>query len=219
VEFFGTLLDFVLHLDKHVSALVAQYHYWFYAILFLVIFGETGFVVTPFLPGDSLLFAVGALTAIDTSGTLKLPLLLVLLMVAAVTGNTVNYFIGRHLGRAAFSGRSRFFKQEYLHRTEGFFARHGGMAVVLSRFLPILRTFAPFVAGLGNMNWARFQGYNIVGGVCWVTLFTVAGFLFGNVPLVRNNFGLVTLAIIAVSLLPLIWVAWQERSVRVSQKA
>jgi membrane-associated protein len=211
MEFLTPLLDIVLHLDHHVSALLADYHTWFYGILFVVIFAETGFVVTPFLPGDSLLFAVGALTAIDDSGTLRLPVLLLMLVAAAVLGNTLNYQIGRWIGEHAFSGRYRLLKVEYLRRTEAFFQRHGGMAVVLSRFVPIVRTFAPFVAGVGRMSWVRFQGYNIVGGASWVLLMTVAGYLFGNVPLVKNNFGLVTIAIILLSLLPLAWVVWRDR--------
>jgi len=211
MEMLTTLIDIVLHLDRHVSVLLATYHLWFYAILFVVIFAETGFVVTPFLPGDSLLFAVGALTAIDSSGTLHLPVLLLMLVAAAVLGNTLNYQIGRWIGVHAFTGRYRLLKVDYLRRTEAFFQRHGGMAVVLSRFVPIVRTFAPFVAGVGRMNWARFQGYNISGGTAWVLLMTVAGYLFGNVPLVKNNFGLVTIAIILLSLLPLVWVMWRER--------
>ena len=211
MELLAPLIDIVLHLDHHVSALLADYHMWFYGILFVVIFAETGFVVTPFLPGDSLLFAVGALTAIDDSGTLHLPVLLLMLVAAAVLGNTLNYQIGRWIGVHAFSGRYRLLKVEYLRRTEAFFQRHGGMAVVLSRFVPIVRTFAPFVAGVGRMNWARFQGYNITGGASWVLLMTVAGYLFGNVPLVKNNFGLVTIAIILMSLVPLAWVVWRDR--------
>jgi membrane-associated protein len=211
MDLLHTALDIVLHLDRHVSALLAMYHAWFYAILFVVIFAETGFVVTPFLPGDSLLFAVGALTAIDSSGTLRLPVLLLLLIVAAVLGNTLNYQIGRWIGVHAFSGRYRLLKVEYLRRTEAFFQRHGGMAVVLSRFMPIVRTFAPFVAGIGRMNWGRFQLYNIAGGASWVLVMTLAGFLFGNVPLVKNNFGLVTIAIILASVTPLLWVMWRDR--------
>jgi membrane-associated protein len=211
MQLLTSLIDIVLHLDHHVSALLATYHLWFYAILFVVIFAETGFVVTPFLPGDSLLFAVGALTAIDSSGTLHLPALLIMLVLAAVLGNTLNYQIGRWIGVHAFSGRYRLLKVDYLRRTEAFFQRHGGMAVVLSRFVPIVRTFAPFVAGVGRMNWARFQGYNFAGGASWVLLMTVAGYLFGNVPLVKNNFGLVTIAIILLSLVPLVWVFWRDR--------
>jgi membrane-associated protein len=196
-------IDLVLHLDRHLVELVTQYHFWVYAILFCIIFAETGFVVTPFLPGDSLLFAVGALAAIDTSGTLNAPLVSIALGLAAVLGNTVNYAVGRSIGPAAFSGRYRFLKVEYLRRTEAFFVRHGGMAIFLSRFMPIIRTFTPFVAGIGCMPYARFQGYNLAGGFSWVLLFVWGGYLFGNIPLVKHNFGLVTIFIIIVSLLPL----------------
>jgi membrane-associated protein len=197
------LIDLVLHLDRHLVELVTQYHFWVYAILFCVIFAETGFVVTPFLPGDSLLFAVGALAGIDTSRTLNAPLISLSLGLAAVLGNTVNYAVGRSIGPAAFSGRHRFLKVEYLRRTEAFFVRHGGMAIFLSRFMPIIRTFTPFVAGIGHMPYARFQGYNLAGGFSWVLLFVWGGYLFGNIPLVKHNFGLVTIFIIIISLLPL----------------
>ena len=212
MEFIAPLIDLVLHLDRHVSALLASYHLWFYGILFVVIFAETGFVVTPFLPGDSLLFAVGALTAIDTSGTLRLPVLLLLVIAAAVLGNTLNYQIGRWIGVHAFDGDRRFLKKDYLLRTEAFFQRHGGMAVVLSRFVPIVRTFAPFVAGVGRMNWARFQGYNLVGGFSWVLLFIWGGYVFGNIPLVKHNFGLVTIFVILLSLLPMVVALFRGRT-------
>jgi membrane-associated protein len=201
----------VLHLDQHLVDLLSQYHLWIYAILFVVIFAETGLVVTPFLPGDSLLFAVGALAAVDTSNTLKMPLLNVLLALAAVLGNTTNYAIGRTIGPPAFSGRYRFLKVEYLHRTEAFFARHGGLAIALSRFMPIVRTFAPFVAGVGRMPYVRFQAYNLAGGVSWVSLFLWGGFLFGNIPLVKQNFGVVTILIVVVSLLPVAIAALRRR--------
>ncbi len=200
------LLDTFLHLDRHLADVVALYHAWIYGILFVIIFAETGLVVTPFLPGDSLLFAVGALAAVDTSGNLSAPLLWVLVCVAAILGNTSNYAIGRAIGPRAFSGRVRLLKPEYLRRTEQFFARHGALTILLSRFLPLLRTFAPFVAGMGRMRYLTFQGYNIAGGIAWGTLFIWGGFLFGNIPLVKNNFGLVTLGIIAVSLAPMLWV-------------
>ena len=205
-------IDLVLHLDKHLVDLLTDYHAWIYAILFAVIFCETGLVVTPFLPGDSLLFAVGALAAIDTSGTLNAPLLFVLLAAAAVLGNTLNYSIGRAIGPPAFSGRYRLLKVEYLHRTEEFFQRHGGMAVPLSRFMPIIRTFAPFVAGVGRMPYARFLGYNLMGGILWVTLFLWGGYLFGNIPVVKQNFGIVTIVIILVSLLPLVVTFFRSRT-------
>lgn len=196
------LLDFVLHLDRHLVALVARVDFWIYPILFAVIFGETGLVVAPFLPGDSLLFGVGALAAVDTSGTLKAPVLFLVLGLAAVLGNTVNYAVGRLLGPPAFSGRYRLLKVEYLRRTEEFFRRHGGRAVALSRFIPIIRTCMPFVAGVGRMPYARFQGYNLIGGLAWVALFLWGGYLFGNVPVVKRNFGLVTVLIVVVSLIP-----------------
>jgi membrane-associated protein len=197
-------LDLVLHLDRHLVDLLSQYHFWVYAILFCVIFAETGFVVTPILPGDSLLFATGALAAVDTSGTLNAPIVSVSLAVAAILGNTVNYAVGRFIGPAAFSGRYRLLKVEYLRRTEAFFVRYGGMAIFLSRFMPIIRTFMPFVAGIGHMPYARFQGYNVAGGLSWVLLFVWGGYLFGNIPIVRHNFGLVTIFIILVSLLPMV---------------
>jgi membrane-associated protein len=202
MELLAWLVDLVLHLDRHLVELLADYGTWIYAILFLVVFAETGFVVTPFLPGDSLLFGVGALAAVDTSGNLSAPLAAALLIAAAILGNTTNFHIGRYIGPRAFSGRYRFLKVEYLQRTEEFFARHGGMAVVLSRFVPIVRTFAPFVAGVGRMNVARFQAYNVSGGVLWVVLFVGGGYLFGNIPLIKNNFGIVTILIIVVSVLP-----------------
>ena len=205
-------IDLVLHLDKHLVDLLTDYHAWIYAILFAVIFCETGLVVTPFLPGDSLLFAVGALAAIDTSGTLNAPLLFVLLAAAAILGNTLNYSIGRAIGPPAFSGRYRLLKVEYLHRTEEFFQRHGGMAVALSRFMPIIRTFAPFVAGVGRMPYARFLGYNLMGGTLWVALFLWGGYLFGNIPLVKQNFGIVTIVIILVSLIPLVVTFFRSRT-------
>jgi len=198
----SSLLDFVLHLDRHLVDLVIHYDLWIYAILFLVIFAETGLVVAPFLPGDSLLFAVGALAGVDRTGTLSAPLATFLLGAAAVLGNTANYTIGRALGPRAFTGRYRLLKVEHLKRTEEFFRRHGPLAIVLSRFMPIIRTVAPFVAGIGRMPTGRFQVYNLLGGFAWVTLFLWGGYLFGNIPLVKQNFGLVTLLIIVISLVP-----------------
>ncbi|HZO22753.1 MAG TPA: VTT domain-containing protein [Steroidobacteraceae bacterium] len=203
----GWFIDLVLHLDRHLVELLARYDLWIYAILFAVIFCETGLVVTPFLPGDSLLFAVGALAAVDPTGKLSAPLAFLLLAAAAVLGNIVNYSIGRAIGPPAFSGRYPLLKVEYLRRTEEFFARHGAMAVALSRFMPIIRTFAPFVAGVGRMPYPRFLGYNLLGGVSWVMLFLWGGYLFGNIPLVKQNFGVVTILIILASLVPLL-VAW-----------
>ncbi|HYL01934.1 MAG TPA: VTT domain-containing protein [Steroidobacteraceae bacterium] len=197
------LVDLVLHLDRHLVELLTRYDLWIYPILFAVIFAETGLVVTPFLPGDSLLFAVGALAAVDTSGTLSAPLASLTLGIAAVLGNTVNYSIGRAIGPPAFSGGYRLLKLEYLRRTEEFFARYGALAIFLSRFMPIIRTCAPFVAGVGRMSYGRFLGWNLAGGFSWVLLFIWGGYLFGNIPLVKQHFGLVTLAIIVASLVPL----------------
>lgn len=204
MELLHLIADFVLHLDRHLVELLMRYDIWIYAIVFLVIFAETGFVVTPFLPGDSLIFALGALTAVDTSGTLSMPMLALLLSGAAILGNTVNYAIGRFIGTRAFSGRYRFIKLDYLRQTERYFQRHGALTIVLSRFAPIIRTFAPFVAGIGHMNYPKFQGYNVLGALLWVSLFAWAGYFVGNVPLVRDNFGLVTIAIVVVSLLPMV---------------
>jgi membrane-associated protein len=204
------LIDLCLHLDRHLVEILATYHLWIYPILFTVIFAETGFVVTPFLPGDSLLFAVGALAAVDTSGTLTAPRASLALALAAVLGNTVNYAIGRAIGPPAFSGRYRLLKVEYLRRTEAFFLRHGGLAIFLSRFMPIIRTCAPFVAGIGRMPFARFLAWNLAGGCCWVLLFIWGGYLFGNIPLVKQHFGLVTIAIIVASLVPLASALWRR---------
>jgi membrane-associated protein len=206
--------DLVLHLDRHLVELLLNYHVWIYAILFAVIFAETGLVVTPILPGDSLLFGVGALAAVDSSHTLQIGWAFVLLATAAILGNSVNYAIGRALGQRAFTGQFRFFKLEYLQRTEGYFRRHGGLTVLLSRFTPIVRTFAPFVAGIGKMPYLRFQGFNMLGGTAWVALFLFSGFAFGNLPLVKNHFGLVTLCVVAVSMLPLLIVALRDRQAR-----
>jgi len=197
------LIDLVLHLNRHLAVLLGHVGIWTYPILFGVIFAETGLVVTPFLPGDSLLFGVGALAAVDTTGTLSAPVASLVLGLAAVLGNTVNYGAGRLIGPPAFSGRYRLLKLEHLRRTESFFLRHGGKAVALSRFIPIIRTCMPFVAGVGHMPYARFQAYNVLGGFAWVLLFLWGGYFFGNVPLVKHNFGIVTLIIIAVSLIPL----------------
>jgi len=210
MELISWFIDLILHLDSHLVELLRDYGFWVYLILFAIVFAETGFVVTPFLPGDSLLFAAGALAAVDSSGTLSAPLVSLTLIVAAVAGNTTNYHIGRWIGPPAFSGKYRFLKVEYLKRTEGFFARHGSLAIVMSRFVPILRTCMPFVAGVTRMPYARFQTYNIAGGALWVLLLTWAGYFFGNLPFIKNNFGLVTIGIIVVSLLPMAWVALKK---------
>ncbi|HVY80108.1 MAG TPA: DedA family protein [Steroidobacteraceae bacterium] len=204
-------VDLVLHLDKHLLELLQQFGPWIYVILFVIIFAETGLVVTPFLPGDSLLFALGALAAVDTTGTLNAPLISLLLALAAVLGNTVNYQVGRAIGPRAFTGRVRFLKVEHLRRTEEFFEKYGPMTIVVSRFMPIIRTFAPFVAGIGRMAYVRFQGYNILGGVSWVMLFIWGGYLFGNIPVIKNNFGIVTILIIVVSVMPAIIAVLKRR--------
>jgi len=206
-DLFMHFVDFVLHLDAHLVELLRDYGNWIYLILFAIVFAETGFVVTPFLPGDSLLFAAGALAAIDTSNTLSAPLVCVVLGVAAIAGNTTNYHLGRWIGPQAFSGRYRFLKVDYLRRTEQFFEKWGSWTIVMSRFAPIIRTCAPFVAGIGRMPYLRFQVSNVAGGLGWVLVFTWAGYFFGNIPLIKNNFGLVTIGIIVVSLIPVAWVA------------
>ena len=205
MELITAFIDIVLHLDKHLTELVAAYSIWVYAILFAIIFCETGLVVTPFLPGDSLLFALGALAAVDQTGTLSATALWLLLFVAAVLGNETNYRIGRYIGPRAFSGSVPFLKKEYLLKTQQFYDRHGAKTIVLSRFVPIIRTFAPFVAGVGQMARARFFANNLMGGFAWVTIFIWSGYLFGNVPFIKDNFGLVTIGIVIVSMIPMIW--------------
>ena len=195
------LVDFILHIDIHLAELIARYGTGTLVLLFLIVFAETGLVVTPFLPGDSLLFAAGAFAA---RGALDIGLLVPILLVAAILGDTVNYWIGHKIGRRAFSGKIPFIKQEYLQRTESFYERHGGKTIILARFVPIIRTFAPFVAGIGTMSYARFIVYNVVGAMLWVVLFTVGGYFFGNLPMVQRNFKLVILAIIVVSVMPIV---------------
>ncbi len=195
------LLDLVLHLDAHLLALVADYGLWVYAILFAIIFAETGFVVTPFLPGDSLLFVAGAVAA---GGALDVHALFALLALAAILGNSANYAIGRWLGRRFFTDRgSRWLNPAHLERAHAFYERHGGKAVVLSRFLPIVRTYIPFVAGMGAMSPARYTAYNVAGGVAWVGTLAYAGYFFGNIPWIRANLTLLVLGIVALSLVPL----------------
>src|SRR5215468_3748770 len=194
------IIDVFLHLDMYLDSVIQLYGVWVYGILFVVVFLETGVVVTPFLPGDSLLFAAGALCA---RGDLVVGWLFLLLFLAAVLGDTVNYSIGHLVGPRAFHGQSRFFKREHLTRTHQFYERHGGKTIVLARFIPIIRTFAPFVAGIGRMSYGRFVAYNILGGLLWTALFVFGGYYFGNQPVVKRNFTYVILAIIVISLLPL----------------
>jgi len=201
------LVDLFLHLDRHLAELVTQYGPWVYGILFLIVFAETGLVVTPFLPGDSLLFAVGALGAV---GALDAPLAAVLLIIAAIAGDAANYTIGRYVGPRVFRGTGggtwveRVLNREHLARAHEFFERYGGKAVVLGRFVPIVRTFVPFVAGAGSMTYPKFALYNVVGALAWVGICLGGGYVFGNVPVVRDNFTLVALGIVAVSLLPMV---------------
>ena len=210
-----TFIDIVLHLDKHLTELIAAYHFWAYGIVFVIIFAETGLVVTPFLPGDSLLFALGALAAVDQTQTLNPIALWLMLIVAAVLGNETNFRIGGLIGPRAFSGQIKLLKQAYLDQTHAFFEKHGNMAIILSRFLPIIRTFAPFVAGIGKMNAWHFHKFNLLGGISWVSVFIWGGYLFGNIPLIKNNFGIVTITIITLSFIPLAWAtiqSWRERN-------
>ena len=200
MELITGLIDFILHVDKHLIEIIRDYGTWTYLVLFMIIFSETGFVVTPFLPGDSLLFVIGALGATQA---LNFPAALILLIVAAVGGNTLNYFIGRKIGHKILAMKnSRLINKEYLHKTHAFYHKHGGKAIILSRFLPIIRTFAPFVAGLGKMKFMKFTIFNMIGGMAWVLLFMFAGYFFGNIPAVKNNFTYVIFGIIFVSVLP-----------------
>lgn len=197
------LIDFILHIDQHLAALSAQYGLWIYAILFLIVFCETGLVVTPFLPGDSMLFAAGAVAA-ASQGSLNVHLLVAVLLVAAVVGDAVNFAIGKYFGEKLFANPdSKVFKQEYLAKTHAFYEKYGGKTIILARFVPIVRTFAPFVAGMGKMHYGQFLHYNIVGAVAWVFSLTYLGYWFGNIPLVKNNFGIVIIGIIVISVLPM----------------
>jgi len=200
MEWIEIAIDFVLHIDDHLLNLVASYGLWTYAILFLIVFAETGFVVTPFLPGDSLLFAAGALAA---TGVLNPFILFILLFVAAVLGDSVNYSAGSYFGLRVFKEEARIFRLDYLRKTEHFFEKYGGKTIVIARFVPIVRTYAPFVAGAARMNYSRFVFYNISGGALWVGLFIAAGYLFGNLPIVKENFSLTVLLIIGASLIPI----------------
>lgn len=195
------LISFILHVDEHLKEIIATYGTWTYLILFVIIFLETGVVVTPFLPGDSLLFAAGTFAGL---GSLNVVVLIVLLAGAAILGDTVNYWIGHFIGPRAFSGNIRFLKKEYLERTHAFYEKHGGKTIILARFIPIIRTFAPFVAGIGAMTYPRFVLYNVVGGIVWVTLFTMGGYFFGTLPIVQRHFELVVIAIIAISVMPMV---------------
>ena len=197
----ASLIDFILHIDQHLIELTQTYGLWIYAILFLIVFCETGLVVTPFLPGDSLLFAAGAVAAL---GGMNVHIAAALLLAAAVIGDAVNFAIGKYFGEKLFAKPdSRVFKREYLAKTHAFYEKYGGKTIILARFVPIVRTFAPFVAGMGDMHYGRFIRYNIIGALVWVGLLTYAGYFFGELPAVKNNFGLVVIGIIAVSVLPM----------------
>ena len=200
-EFISKIIDLFLHIDKNLAFATAQYGHFIYGILFLIVFMETGFVVTPFLPGDSLLFAAGALAAADY---LNIWVLYAIFLVAAIVGDTVNYWIGHHVGPRISKQESRFIKKEYFEKAEAFYEKHGNKAIVLARFMPIVRTFAPFVAGFARMNYSQFILYNVIGGVIWVSSFLWFGFLFGNIPVVQENFHYLVLGIIALSFLPIV---------------
>lgn len=196
-----SLIDFILHIDDHLVEIVNNYQTWTYLILFLIIFAETGLVVTPFLPGDSLLFAAGAIIA-KPETDLNIFVMCGLLIVAGILGDMVNYHIGQYIGPKAFSGRYKFLKKEYLEKTEKFYDKYGGKTIIYARFVPIVRTFAPFVAGVGSMSYAKFASYNVIGAIVWVTSFLFIGYFFGGLPVIKDNFTVVVFAIIILSVLP-----------------
>ena len=205
MEYINFFIDLFLHLDVHLAELVAEYGTWIYAILFLVIFCETGLVVTPFLPGDSLLFVAGTLTAIATNH-LNIHFMVVLLIIAAILGDACNYFIGKFFGEKLFKNPdSKIFKQSYLEKTHNFYEKHGGKTIILARFVPIVRTFAPFVGGMGKMGYIRFLSYNIIGGIAWVSIFLYAGHFFGELEFVKKNLSVLMIVIIIVSIMPAIF--------------
>ncbi|MCC6136897.1 MAG: DedA family protein [Candidatus Contendobacter sp.] len=208
MAFLSDLLSFFLHLDQHLAIMAGQYGGWIYGILFLIVFCETGLVVAPFLPGDSLLFAAGALAAI---GSMNIHVVFLLLAVAAILGDTVNYAAGHYFGEKVFTADARILKREYLNRTHQFFERHGGKTIVIARFVPIIRTFAPFVAGAGSMTYRHFLFYNVIGAIAWTASFLYGGYFFGNLPFVKQNFTLVILAIIILSILPGVFEYWRHR--------
>lgn len=211
------IVDFILHVDVHLQELMNNYGLWVYGILFLIIFSETGLVVTPFLPGDSLLFAAGALTV---GSAMDVNVLALLLIVAAVLGNITNYTIGHFFGAKLFNNpHSKIFRRDYLDKTHAFFDKHGGKTIIITRFLPIVRTFAPFVAGMGAMTYKRFMVFNIVGGILWVCSFVYAGYLFGNMPIVRQNFTLLVMGIIVFSILPIVIETVRHRLKRSAEAA
>ncbi len=210
MELISELFDFILHIDQYLVKIVSAYSTWTYLIIFIVIFAETGFVVTPFLPGDSLLFAVGALIAKGGTG-LDIYIMGILLIVAAITGNTLNYALGNYFGPKVFKPGNRVLKLEYYIKTQDYFDKKGGNMLIISRFMPIFRTLAPFVAGVGKMNFGQFTYYNVVGGVLWIVSFLGIGFIFGNIPFIKNNFTYVMLVIIVLTILPAIFAAIKAR--------
>ena len=209
-ELIQSLIDFVLHIDVHLVEIVNNYQTWTYLILFLIIFAETGLVVTPFLPGDSLLFAAGAIIA-KPETELNIFLMCGLLIVAAILGDLVNYHIGKYVGPKAFSGRYKLLKKEYLDKTQLFYDKYGGKTIIYARFVPIIRTFAPFVAGIGTMRYSRFASYNVIGGIIWITAFLFLGYFFGGIPVIKDNFTIVIFAIIGLSILPPVIEVLRER--------
>ena len=210
MEYIQYIIDFIIHIDKHLFEIVSQYQFWTYLILFVIIFCETGLVVTPFLPGDSLLFAAGAIAAME-GNPLNIFMLVLVLIVAAIIGDSVNYEIGKLLGHKVYERDYRFIKKEHLLKTHEFYEKHGGKTIIIARFMPIIRTFAPFVAGVGEMSFKRFVSFNIVGGVLWVTAFSFAGYFFGNIPVVKQNFTIVVFSIIFISLLPMVYAFVQAK--------
>ena len=211
MEYIHWVIDFILHIDVHLAELVAQYGVWVYAILFLILFCETGLVVTPFLPGDSLLFVAGALAALPTND-LNAHTMVALMIAAAIIGDAVNYTIGRLFGEKLFSNpNSKIFRRSYLDKTHAFYDKHGGKTIILARFVPIVRTFAPFVAGMGHMSYRHFAMFNVIGALLWGLLFTYAGYLFGNVPVVQENLKLLIVAIIVLSILPGVIEVWRHK--------
>ena len=210
MSFIKLAIDFILHMDQYLNMIIAAVGGWTYLVLFIVIFIETGLVVTPFLPGDSLLFAAGAIAALGNNSNvagfkINVWAMYVIVAIAAFLGNTVNYWIGHYVGPRIFTGQVRWLKKEYLDRAQAFYEKYGGKAIFLGRFLPIIRTFVPFVAGIGQMRYGYFQSYNFFGCIIWTALFTFAGYFFGNVPFVKNNFSLVVVAIVVISVLPAVW--------------
>jgi membrane-associated protein len=212
MELIKRIIDIALHLDRYLSGIIQQYGLWTYAILFAVIFIETGFVIMPFLPGDSLLFAAGTFAALKA---LDIRFLILILSAAAIIGDTVNYWVGHRLGPRVFRNeKARFFKKEYLDRTHAFYEKHGGKTIIIARFVPIIRSFAPLIAGVGRMSYGRFLAFNVIGGIGWVVLLSGVGYFFGNIPVVKNNYSIAVLTIIAISTVPIVVEYVKHRNAR-----